>query len=64
MEKTFKIDGMTCPHCVKSVEIELQDAQFNNFEVEVGSAKVEYTISEDETKIVSAIEEAGFKVIN
>jgi copper chaperone CopZ len=63
MEKTFKIEGMTCPHCVKGVEVELQDANFNNFEVEIGSAKVEYKAPEDEAKIVSAIMEAGFKVV-
>ena len=63
MEKTFKIEGMNCPHCVKGVEIELQDANFNKYEVGIGSAKVEYKIPEDEAKIVSAIVEAGFKVV-
>lgn len=63
MEKTFNIDGMTCPHCVKTVEVELQDANFNNCKVEIGSAKVEYTTSEDEAKIISAIVDAGYKVI-
>jgi len=63
MKKTFNINGMTCPHCVKSVEVELQEANFMNNEIEIGSAKVEYTTSEDEAKIVSAIVEAGFKVV-
>ena len=63
MEKVFKIEGMTCPHCVKDVEIELRDASFNNIEVKMGSAKVEITEPEDEAKVVSAIEEAGFLVI-
>ena len=34
-----------------------------NNEIEIGSAKVEYTALEDEAKIVSAIAEAGFKVV-
>ena len=63
MEKTFNIDGMTCPHCVKTVEVELQAANFNNYEIEIGTAKVEYTTLEDEAKIISAIVEAGYKVI-
>ena len=63
MKNIFNIDGMTCPHCVKSVEVELQDANFNNYEVEIGSAKVEYTTSDDEAKIISAIVDAGYKVI-
>lgn len=65
MEKLFKIDGMTCLHCVMAVEVELKDAGFEKFEVEIGSAKVEYDGSEEqEKKVVAAIEEAGYKVIN
>ncbi|MCF6268334.1 MAG: cation transporter [Melioribacteraceae bacterium] len=63
MEKTFSIAGMSCNHCVMAVKTELSDANFNNFEVEVGSAKVEYETPEDESKIATAIEEAGFKVV-
>ncbi len=63
MEKTFSIAGMSCNHCVMAVKAELNEANFNNIDVEVGSAKVEYETPEDESKIVAAIEEAGFKVV-
>lgn len=64
-EKEFKIEGMTCHHCVMAVETELREAGFENFEVEIGSAKVEFdNPSENTGKVVSAIEEAGYKVVN
>ncbi|VAX25592.1 hypothetical protein MNBD_IGNAVI01-2245 [hydrothermal vent metagenome] len=62
-EKEFKIEGMTCHHCVMAVEIELRKAGFENFNVEIGSAKVELDNSTESTeKVISAIEEAGYKV--
>jgi copper chaperone len=62
----FKIDGMSCSHCVMAVRKEL--TRLDNVkvtDVQIGSAKVEF----DENKITSdsiakAIEDAGYKVIN
>lgn len=61
--KEFKIDGMTCGHCVMAVKKELSKLNLESAEVEIGSAQVKF----DETKIDSsaienAISEAGFKV--
>ena len=64
MEKKFNIEGMSCHHCVMAVETELKESNFDNNKVEIGSATVKYSSQEDEAKIVSAIEEAGFKVVN
>lgn len=64
MEKIFNIEGMSCQHCVKAVRLELEDANFSNFKVDVNSAKVQYDTPEEETKVVAAIEEAGFKVVS
>ncbi len=64
-KKEFKINGMTCHHCVKAVEIELEELGVNSYEVEIGSAIVEYDenkISEDQ--IINAISEAGYQVAN
>jgi copper chaperone len=65
IEKTYKIEGMSCNHCVKSVEVELSEIEVEAYNVELGSAKVKY----DETKlsdsdIAKAVEEAGFIVVN
>ena len=60
----FKIEGMTCHHCVMAVESELREAGFENFKVEIGTAKVEFDGSvEREVKIKAVIEEAGYRVI-
>jgi copper chaperone len=61
--KEFKIDGMTCGHCVMAVKRELSKLNLESAEVEIGTAQVKF----DETKIDSstienAISEAGFKV--
>lgn len=64
-EQKFKIEGMTCHHCVMAVEMELKESGFENFKVEIGSAKVNYDSSEKNgIKIKEAISEAGYKVID
>lgn len=64
LEKTFKIEGMNCQHCVKSVEVELDKLKIESFKVDIGSANVKFdeTITNNE-QIINAIAEAGFKVI-
>ena len=60
----FKIEGMTCHHCVMAVGSELREAGFEKFEVEIGLAKVQYDNSiEKKKQIISAIEEAGYRVV-
>ena len=65
VSKAYKVLGMSCEHCVKAVQIELNQLHLANLNVSIGSVEVEY----DETKIkdemiITAIEEAGFKVTN
>lgn len=63
-EKEFKIEGMSCQHCVKAVEVELSEINVDNYEVNIGSAVVRYNEeSLNENDINKAIEEAGFKVL-
>jgi copper chaperone len=65
MKKDFKIEGMSCNHCVMAVQKNLSKLNIKKYEVNVGSVKVEF--DEVETKeeiIVKAIEEAGYKVVN
>jgi copper chaperone len=61
--ETVSIIGMSCGHCVMSVEKELRKLPAAEIQVQLGSAKVTF----DETKmtereIYSAIEEAGYQV--
>lgn len=64
MEKLFKIEGMSCGHCVMAVEKELNKLDLKKKKVKIGTAKVKYDPDKvSETEIVSAIEQAGYKVI-
>lgn len=65
MKKQFKVDGMTCHHCVKAVVMELDKLDITSHQVDIGEAIVEYDENKvDEKQIVNAIEEAGYKVVN
>jgi len=60
----LKIEGMSCQHCVKAVEMELAKMTLKEYQVEVGKAKVTFDEKNiDKTKITDAIEEAGYKVV-
>ncbi|MDZ7765156.1 MAG: cation transporter [Melioribacteraceae bacterium] len=56
---------MTCHHCVKAVVMELDKLDVNSHQVDIGEVIVEYDENKvDEKQIVTAIEEAGYKVVN
>ncbi len=64
MEKTFRMDGMSCGHCVMAVEKGLNKLGIDKKIVEIGSAKVSFDAEKiSEENIKNAIEEAGYKVI-
>jgi copper chaperone CopZ len=62
----FIIEGMSCGHCVMAVRKELSkvdNVKIDN--VQIGKAKVEFDESKTHvSRIINAIEEAGFKVIS
>ena len=65
MKKEFKIEGMSCNHCVMAVKKNLAKIKLIKFEVTIGSAKVEFNDNDIlEEEIIKAIEEAGYQVIN
>ena len=62
--ETFRIEGMTCEHCLRSLVQELNQLPIDVKKVEIGSAEVVY----DDTKvprsmIENAIVDAGFAVV-
>ncbi len=60
---TIDIEGMSCMHCVKAVEMEFKNLNLGSYKVEIGKAEVEYNPNVvNKSKIYAAIEEAGFKV--
>jgi len=64
MKKTIKIDGMSCNHCLISVEKNLSKLNLNKIKVKIVSAEVEFDESKiSEEEIIKSIEEAGYQVV-
>jgi copper chaperone len=62
--KKINIEGMSCNHCVKAVEIELEELGVDSFEVTIGSAVIKYNENKiTDNDINKAVDEAGFKVV-
>jgi copper chaperone len=64
MNKEYKIEGMSCSHCVMAVEKELNKLDVKKKKVEIGSAKIEFDpdkVSEEDIK--NSITDAGYIVI-
>jgi copper chaperone len=62
--ESFKIEGMSCDHCIMAVKKELSKLDLKLLEVSIGSAKIEYDESKlPVQKIKEAVEEAGYKVV-
>lgn len=65
MNKEYKVEGMTCHHCVKAVVMELNKLELNSHQVDIGKVNVDFDESKvTEEQIKAAIEEAGYKVVN
>jgi copper chaperone len=65
MANTFKISGMTCNHCIKSIDEAIKQLSVEKYDVRMGSLYVEYNPEKlTKEQIVNAIEEAGYKVTN
>ncbi|MDY0083626.1 MAG: cation transporter [Ignavibacteriaceae bacterium] len=64
MEVTFKIDGMSCHHCVMAVKKEIQKLEVENLDVKIGEASVKFDEKKvSESQIKDAITEAGYTII-
>jgi copper chaperone len=66
VEKTLKVEGMSCAHCKAAVEGELKalsGIEKANADVAMGTVEVRYDESKVGTEdLESAIEEAGYRV--
>ena len=63
MDKEYKIEGMSCGHCVMAVEKELNKLNIKNKKVEIGSAKIEFDLDKvSEEDIKNSIKESGYIV--
>ena len=65
-EKTLKIDGMTCGHCVMSVTKELSKLPgAADVKVDLASATAHLTTDESvsDADLSAAVDEAGYKLV-
>jgi copper chaperone len=61
MKHEFKIEGMSCGHCVMAVKKELGNLSgIESMDVQIGSAVVETTDAVTREQLAAAIEEAGY----
>lgn len=59
----LKIEGMTCGHCVRSVTKALTDIPgviSAGVDLTTGIAKIEHDDSVDDSRLIGAIQEAGY----
>ncbi len=64
IEKSIKINGMSCNHCVMAVKKELSKLSLDSAEVTIGNAKILFDETKaTESQIEEAIKEAGFEVV-
>ena len=61
----FKIEGMSCGHCIEAVKRALNEVEgVEHHEVEIGVARVNFDPQvTDREKIGEVIEEAGYPVV-
>jgi len=67
MEKTIKIKGMTCDHCVNRVKKELEGicgVKSADVSLKEGKAVVKLVHDVEDEKIKKAVDEAGYEVVS
>ncbi len=63
--ETINIEGMTCNHCIKSIDEVMKKLAVEKYEVKLGSLYVEYNPEKiEKIEIIDAIVECGYDVIN
>lgn len=63
--ETIKISGMTCNHCVKSVDEAIKQLPVEKYEVKIGSLFVEYNPEKlTKQQIITTVEDIGYEITN
>lgn len=64
MTKRFKVEGMSCQHCVKTIIKLFEKTGLKNFNVQIGLVEFEISENQDKSELIkSLIKDAGYKVI-
>ncbi len=60
----FKIEGMSCQHCIMAVKRELERLPVQSVDVKMGLAEINYDETRlNENQLRQAIESAGYNVL-
>jgi len=63
-EVNYKINGMSCMHCVMAVKKELSKLELDSADVQIGSAKIKFDeIKVKQDSIEQAIADAGYAIV-
>lgn len=64
MIEQFKVEGMSCQHCVMAVKKELNRLEAKDYKVEIGLVEIDPEKNHlTKEQIKRAIENAGYKVV-
>ncbi|WP_354698096.1 Copper chaperone CopZ [Paraconexibacter sp. AEG42_29] len=62
-QRTYTVVGMTCAHCVASVQEEVGAvAGVDDVQVDLGTGRVAVSGDADPAAVVAAVQEAGYRV--
>lgn len=67
MQSTYRVEGMTCGHCVSAVEQEvgaLAGVTAVTVDLETGSIVVDSSGDLDRAEIAAAVDEAGYTLVS
>lgn len=67
MQSTYRVEGMTCGHCVSAVEQEvgaLAGVTAVTVDLETGSLVVDSSGDLDRAEIAAAVDEAGYTLVS
>ncbi len=63
-EIKLMVEGMNCQHCVKAVEVELEELDLDSFTVEIGKVTAKFDAKKINADLIkNAITEAGYRVL-
>ncbi|MFZ1290511.1 MAG: cation transporter [Melioribacteraceae bacterium] len=63
-EIKLMVEGMNCQHCVKAVEVELEELDLDSYTVEIGKVTAKFDSQKINVDLIkNAITEAGYRVL-
>lgn len=65
MQQTFKVEGMSCGHCIAAIKNELNKYGITNHTVDIGKVILDPELNNTTAELViKAIHDAGYVVVH